>query len=378
MYELLKKLIDQVIYIISFFVIPIHHEKKKILILRKDGLGDCILFLPALAVLRKYYNNEQITLVFPGIAEGLAPLLMDMDNIIWFNHKKFSRNIFYRAKFLLGLKKAGYDIAIYPTVTREPIGDFMMKITRAKNIFGFSNSNDSIYSKVIKIPDSINLEIDRDMFLANEITGVKSHVEFPSIHIDKFSQSNYLEIVNKYSLSAKKYVIIFPGAGAEYRIWPHDRFASIIDYLVTQGIIPVFCGSKKEIPLVKRIFDSLNDNSRDISLNLTSITDISDLAHLLNNSLFYFGSDTGVAHLAVALNVPTIVIVGSGGLNRFFPYGDKLRHHIIFDDKNNFPKGTWEGQVMPKGNVHPSIMAISTESAFKEVDSMLAYINTKT
>src|ERR1035437_9375435 len=103
----IRLLIDGIIYAESFF----HRrkapefingrQKKRVLIMRKDGLGDCIVFYPTLRAYREYYADAEITLIFPSYFESLSPLLGKdlVDRVIWFSHKKFGSNFFYRRKF---------------------------------------------------------------------------------------------------------------------------------------------------------------------------------------------------------------------------------------------------------------------------------------
>ncbi|MEI8327968.1 MAG: glycosyltransferase family 9 protein [Candidatus Taylorbacteria bacterium] len=387
--------IDTLIYAESFFHHKLPFSKKRILIMRKDGLGDCIIFYPTLHAYREYYNDAEITLIFPTYFESLAPILGKdlVDRVIWFDHKKFGSSFLYRRKFLLDLKRDNYDVFIYPVYSRETIGFFMMQMTGARERIGFEGDISEhgkrserrgtlAFTKLIRPPQGMDLEIDRDANFVEQITSNEVHIFFPSIDIDILPRKNAEDIISKYKLRDKKYVVVFPGAGASYRIWPTDRFAQIVNYILSQNISVIICGSNNEIDLVQRITLSTKEQSAfkesqtNNLIDLSGKTDLATLAHILSGSQFYFGSDTGILHLAVAVKIPVVAIVGSGGLNRFFPYGDPHINRAVCDKSQKYLTGRWvDVQTLKPGEIHPSIVNITTDQVKLEIDQLLKYLH---
>ena len=384
--NIIKAIVDRLIYIESIFHSNKKHStKRKVLILRKDGLGDCIIFYPLLSHYREYFKNCELTLVYPKYFEDLAPLLKNMDNVIWFDHKKFSSNILYRRSFLISLKTAGYDTAIYPVFSREKIGDFMMKMTGSSHIIGYNGDSsiqgeknkkrgDKIYTRLIQSPSHTDNEFERNIFFAEQIINKRLEVPFPTININDIPEHKTQEIIRMYGLINKKFSIIFPGSGAIYKIWPSERFAECIDHITDKGIIPVICGSKNEVNLTKEIVRK--SKTKSMIVNLAGNTDLATLSHLIYRCEFYFGSDTSILHLAVGLGKPTVAIVGSGSYGRFFPYGNKEKNITVFDleSTRKYPKGMWEKMYYTSIEPHPSIQAIKTEQAKEKIDQVINLI----
>jgi len=361
--------------------------------MRKDGLGDCIIFYPTLTSYRDFYDGEEITLMFPSHFKSLASLLGKdlIDTVIWFDHKAFGSNFFYRRRFMINLKRAGYDIVLYPVYTRETIGFFMMKMTGASERIGFNGDISEhgkrseqrgtlAYTRLIDVPPRINLEIDRDVFFIETISGRKMSITFPTIDLRKLSDLEATKLMHTHRLTKRNYVVIFPGAGTsaglDYRIWQHERFAMAVDHIVMQGIRVVFCGSWKEKALIEDIISRMNGNAQrqNLIVNLTGQTDLTTLAHILGNARFYFGTDTGILHLSVAVGTPTVGIIGVGALNRFFPYGDLAKNRAVFDRTKKYVTGRWTGaHLLKSGEIHPSIRNITVEDAKKEIDYMIHY-----
>lgn len=358
----LKALIDLFISFTSLIIRTENHPgEKRVLILRKDGLGDCLIFYPSLRAYREFYKDAKITLIFPSIFESLAPLLSDVDEVIWFDHASFRNSFRYRQNFMHNLKRKGYDVALYPVFTKEKIADKMLSVTDAKEKVTF----DDVKTESVS-------ELDRNLDFAEYVTRKRPLITFPTVSTQNLPLAADLSVPSPY-------VIIFPGTSfATYRRWPSERFAEIIDMIVAHNLTPVLCGSAKEKILVEEILEKLQSSSKDRAVNLAGKTNFADMAHLLKKSEFYFGSDTGILHLAVSVGTPTIGIIGSGGFGRFFPYGDPARNRAVYDTKSMegaYPVGTWEGaDRLPTGAVHPSILAISALQARREVDYMLKFL----
>ena len=107
-------------------------------------------------------------------------------------------------------------------------------------------------------------------------------------------------------------------------------------------------------------------------LDLSGKTDLPTLSHILDQALFYFGSDTGILHLAVAIDTPAIAIVGAGGLFRFFPYGDPEKNKALYDKTHSYVTGKWtDAHKLKRPEIHPSISDITTQDAEEAIDSMI-------
>lgn len=55
-------------------------------------------------------------------------------------------------------------------------------------------------------------------------------------------------------------------------------------------------------------------------------TTLRQIAALLSRCRLAVGSDTGLAHMACALKVPNVILVGGGHFGRFLPYSALTRH----------------------------------------------------
>lgn len=385
MRKILKSIADFLIKLESCFIKAERDEQKKLVIIRKDGLGDYIIFYPTIRYYKVLYPDYKISLVVSKIARDFSAKIKDVDDFIYFDNKKFSSDFFYRRKFLLDLKRSGFETAIYPVYSRESIGDFMVWLTDAREKVGVDGDdgcmpdetrlkNNSIYDKLIKIPDNIKSEFERNIYFIRSLGANVPEIAFPTLSLNDNEIDKSEKIIAESGLAGKKFCIIYPAAGQVYKIWPADKYAKIVSYISAKGIIPVICGFGEEHKLASEIKKGLSDKEQVV--DLVGRLDILTLGALLKKSLFYLGSDTGVAHLSVAVGTPAICLIGGGHFGRFFPYGDLKKNRIVYDKNMRCRNDNWV--CAEKSNKPaPCVAGIEVRDVETEVDDLLNYLNVK-
>jgi ADP-heptose:LPS heptosyltransferase len=102
-------------------------------------------------------------------------------------------------------------------------------------------------------------------------------------------------------------VLIAPGAGSAATRWPADRFAEVVATLHRSGHEVLLTGTADERPLAL-------DVARAAGLSLVRVlagrTTVEELCALVARARLVVSGDTGVAHLASALRVPSVVLFG--------------------------------------------------------------------
>lgn len=361
---IIKNIVDNLIALECSFVKQETHAKKRVLIFRKDVLGDFIIFLPTLKYYREYYKDYEISLVVSSMSLELSSLFPYMDDIVPFNQKKFRTNLWYRRAFIKNLSRKGFDVAIYPVYSSEKIGDLIMKATRAPKVLNF---------KTISIQENLN-ELERNMAFVSAVAGKKCVASFPTVDVSLLDKGGYQKISLEYDLLPKKYVVMVLGAGATYRMWQLFKMVEVAEYLIGKGFFVVLCGTENEYKFGEEIIgQSINKNR---IINLIGKTKITTLSHLLANAKLYFGSETGTLHLAVAVNTPAIAILGGGHFGRFFPYGNLDMNRIVFDPNMKCKGDEWKcAENVPKGEPAPCIKNITVVDAKKQIDDLLAILD---
>lgn len=389
--KIAKKIIDGWINFESIFITParpvLHgsaNDRKRVLIFRKDTLGDYLLFYPTLKSYRQKYADADITLVITSLFMSLSPLLSDFEEIIWFDAKKFSKSFIYRRRFLLNLKRKDFDTAIYTSSSREPMGNFMIHMTGAQEKICMNGDlavtttvereqSKRLYTTVIDIPESIVSEIDRNVCMAEQVTGKKINIHFPTINLDQFNdaKNSAKKILSENNLFSRRFVVFFPGSGTTFKIWPVEKFAMVADYFISKNVVPVFCGSNSERPLIANIVSKMKSSITDV-VDISGQTDVPTMGYILKHSLFYFGSDNGIAHLSAGLTIPVVCLLGGGFGFRFFPYGDLTKNKVITQKNAPCWNDSWAcARDLPENTLAPCVRDIPIEAVIQEIDILL-------
>ena len=98
-----------------------------------------------------------------------------------------------------------------------------------------------------------------------------------------------------------KRIVIHSYSAYKRKNWPLKKYIKLADKLKNDGFEPAFICSPKERPeLISKVKDKYP-----VPLSPS----ISDLASYIYESGLFIGNDSGPAHLASALNVPTVTIM---------------------------------------------------------------------
>lgn len=344
--------------------------KKRLLILRKDYIGDVILFYPTLKIYREHFKDYEIDIVVDSKNHGLFPLLHKyVDNIIEFNPEAY-RTYPYRRKFIANLYTRNYDIALYPVFSREAAGDAMIRSTQARERISFNgdtlnmhsglrDKNNSLYTKLVPDEPVPQKDFEKNIFFANEVCGTKETISFPTISGDDLQKGPALPPL---------YCVIFPGAAKAYKMWPPRNYADICKLIASYGITPIICGTAGENHLAKEIASHLSKTSW---INLCGKTNLLELGTVLKNACFYFGNDTGVAHLSVAVGTPTFCILGGGTFDRFFPYGDLQKNIPIYNHDIQCKNDGWACAARHPRRAAPCVESITVSNATLTIEPHL-------
>lgn len=121
-------------------------------------------------------------------------------------------------------------------------------------------------------------------------------------------------------------IAIHPGASANDRVWPPERYARLIDVLQADGSMRVFlCGSAFDGEIVRRIQAS----AETAPLVVQKGEDIDLLAALLEKCALFIGNNSGPRHLAAAVRTPTLALLTRNDELEWKAYHDEHFHRIM-------------------------------------------------
>ncbi len=151
-------------------------------------------------------------------------------------------------------------------------------------------------------------------------------VSVPQLRVDGENQAG---LIARFGLASDRSVVaMMPGAEyGEAKRWPVDRFAALARRLEQDGHVVIVLGSGHEKPLGDRIA-AASDSGRIHDLcGSTSLADVVDLLALADVAVT---NDSGLMHVAAAVNTHVIAIYGSSS-PRFTPPLTEARTVIHLD-----------------------------------------------
>jgi heptosyltransferase-2 len=279
----------------------------KILIIGPSWVGDAMLMQPMLLRLRQRHPECMIDVLAPP---WTAPLLRAMPEVHEVIINPFPHGALQLgARYQLGkqLRDTQYDQAIVlPNSLKSALVPFFAHIPQRTGFVGEARYwllNDARKLDKRVLP----LMVERFAQLAEDKQGeIPRPLANPRLHVSAAQQDAALQ---KLGLMTDKPVAVFC-PGAEYgpaKRWPANYFAEIAQRLQNRGYAVWLLGSAKD----KEVGDKITALGNSECRNLCGVTDLTDAIALLSRAQLVISNDSGLMHLAAALDRPMLALFGS-------------------------------------------------------------------
>jgi heptosyltransferase-3 len=306
---------------------------QRILLVRTDRIGDVVLSLPMLPLLKKRFPHASITvMVRPYTRELVEGHSCVNDVILWDEFKGLS-------EYVSILKQRKFDIAIlpYPRFNLALIiflAGIPMRVGTGYRWYSFL-FNKRIYEHR---KDAKRHEVEYNLNLLTTIDIVPEErpaFEFAITERSKKSVDTVLE-----SDGMKKFAILHAGSGGSARDWSIDRFAQLADVLQSElKLSVVLTGGVTEQGLV----DSLAAKMRTKPVNYAGKFSLQELAALFRRAEVFVSNSTGPLHIASMVGTPVVAfyppIIQCSPM-RWGPYTDKKKVFTADNAACSLCKGT--------------------------------------
>ncbi|MGV0999483.1 MAG: glycosyltransferase family 9 protein [Fluviibacter sp.] len=284
-------------------------QPKRILILEIAGIGDVVCSMHMFKQLRAQNPKARIDLAIDPVVQTLSPLLNMVDRVIVFPYAQ-QRGLLGRLK--LAKICVSYDTAI-------------SIIPSAAQLIAFCWA--AIPRRMSVIPEPVNLSY---RFLCPLLTDIAKHKKGDFLLL---SQAKLLRRLGVARVDLKKRIespIATPvpaviqntvkpligllvGSGRDLKRLKVEQLAAIATGLVRvmeHGSTVFLIGGPADKQVALAILSKLGDVKGGSVLDLTGCYPLSELPHLLKNLSVLVGVDSGVTHMANALQVPVVCIAG--------------------------------------------------------------------
>lgn len=278
-----------------------------ILIFKPDDIGDAVQALPAIQLLKKSYPKAKLFLICQKKtkaiyeASGLLDEIADMDvqfqfvrfpvlnlkeALSRFSLKRFDAAIFLRtySSFFSYFKQLPADALVHPKDPRMP-SDSPYQVTL------------SMHGHAIKHQNQLMLELVSLLTRKN----VEQEISYPPLNFGKVNARSH-------------HVVLHPFAKYETKRFSEDKWKELLSLLV-----------KKYPELEWSTIGGKEDPTLDLPAKVNQLQgklSLTETGNLLQSSLAFIGNESGPGHLAAALGIPTLTLMGGhSDPNEWAPYG---------------------------------------------------------
>ncbi len=318
MIRALKRSLDGLFFGINRMLLrPSRAGSRTIVLIRTDGIGDLVFFLPVARLLRKAFPHHAIALICRRESAPIAPSQL-FDAVVPFQYRSYRWNYIYRLMILARIRQLRPSLGIYCSYHRQHIGDEMTLLSGAARTMAFEGNdeiihpavrrnNNSLYTEVIQVPDH-----------SPEIAKYKVLLERLRVKGMRMRENdNPLLSLGEKTEARKNYVVIAGGGSAAIRRWPHERFAELGDAVAKRWKMPVvLCGGPEEKSLLTALAGRMKTPPR-----IVTDMPLTDAVALIKGARLFIGNESGLLHIAASVGTPAVGILGGGHFSRYFPYG---------------------------------------------------------
>ncbi len=284
----------------------------RILLIRFSSVGDIILTEPVVRALRNVYPDAEIAYLTKARFLPLLDMFSGVDDRFgWVDDRS-------AAGLLEQLRERHFDLVVdlHSSIRSARVrGALGVKAFRAKKEW-FKRIASVKLSAVAGRPSHA---VER-YFAALRELGIVSKLERPILHVPESAQAWWRDERTAPGPSSAYYVIAAGAAHATKRtpdfLWgAFDRSARS-----RFGVPPVLVGSPAEHDHLARLFDRFDESPAGI----VTEADIGRAAAVISSAAFVISNDSGLAHLASALNSPVVALFGpTHPILGFAPLGNR-------------------------------------------------------
>jgi ADP-heptose:LPS heptosyltransferase len=324
------------VVLLSFLRIPAlfrkAHNKHKILFIRLDVMGDMILSLPALLAIREQFPNSEISIL---ASKRSGAIIEEQQKITpgkfcdylhhweapW--HRPEHKEKIQGLKALLQLLKGistlffeGFDIVIQPVelgtgvlfstllLGKTTIALIAERLPLARLLKRHVQPVSLPYYQQYHIADLPN-------FMAAEL-GAKT-CNYYRHKVLTVAREELEVVIQRFKAlgwnGSSQIIAINIGAGHPKRQWTPAKYAALMEALLEcNNTFPVLLGGEGEIGLKKLILEA----SSVLLPDLVGELNLNQLIAVLSMSEVVVTPDTGVMHIAAALNKKIVALFGAG------------------------------------------------------------------
>jgi heptosyltransferase-2 len=307
---------------------------KRIVVRGTNWVGDAVMTVPALRALRQVLPDAHITLAARPWARGLFADADFIDDLLLYErrprdlravvrqtrewHKRrFDLAVLFQNAFEAALIAAGARVPWrlgYATDGRRAL------LTHPLPLPAWRSERHEVFYYL-----NVVAQLERLLYGTSD---VERRAPAYSLRVSAERQAQARLMLNEHGAKrARPFVALCPGStNSRAKRWPAERFAALADKFIDEaGMDVVLVGAPDELEVSLAVSAAMKGQP----VMLTGQTDIAQAVAVLSLADALVTNDTGPAHIAAALESPTLVIFGPTDPRTtcpFSPTAEIIRH----------------------------------------------------
>ena len=279
----------------------------KILVIGPSWVGDMVMAQSLFITLKQQYPDSLIDVLAPVWSLALLERMPEVNQAISMplGHGQFD----LAGRFRLGrqLAQNAYDLAVVlPNSWKSALIPWFAGIPLRRGYIG--ECRWGLLNQARKLNKQLlTMTVQRFVALGlSDNQALPPHYSAPRLSIS--SQQQQL-VKDTFQLDSSKPILALC-PGAEYgpaKRWPVEHFAELARQVISQGWQVWLLGSEKDRPVAEQIAHFAGEGCR----NFAGVTSLGQAVDLLSLADHVVSNDSGLMHVAAALDKPLVALYGS-------------------------------------------------------------------
>ncbi|MGB9180139.1 MAG: glycosyltransferase family 9 protein [Pyrinomonadaceae bacterium] len=337
---------------------------RSVLVVRLRSIGDTVLATPSLHALRRFLPDARIDIL---LEDWVAPVLdgfEEIDNVITIERGSTTS----RARVVRKLRAARYDVAY--NLHGGTTATLLMRASGAKHRVGYAAYQYSRLHNHAAPPSAELWRMEKTHSAEQQLallgwTGVPV-TDRPAARLALTEEArNGIEqrLCDAGQDQREPFALIHPAAAFETKQWATENFARVAEHLHERGIKAVAVTAPNEAHVAAELVKSS-------SAPITAFTDLTLplVTALASRARIFVGNDSGIAHIASAVGVPSVVIFGSSNVAHWRPWSNPASEVV----REEMPCQPCPGYTCAEFDAPECIRRVSVGKVMEAVEKVLS------
>lgn len=296
---------------------------KRILIVKITSMGDLVQLLPAITDAANAIPGIRFDWLVDESFKAVPNLHPAIDKLIQIPYRRWKKNIIQSItsgevrQFLKNLRSQQYDMVIDAQSNLKSA--FVTMFTKGTR-YGLDSKSVREYGAHWAYQKKIS--VNRDQNHAKRMRELMANfLEYPEpVTAADYGVDQTRLPIPDFELP-EKFVFVTAISSSKDRLWPEPFWQEVLDDIVVAGydiVLPWWSAEEKA-----RILRLKNNNAR---IHMIPPLDLTEKASILAKAVAAISIDTGLAHMAAALNIPNVTLYGPTSAKLTGAYGEEQVH----------------------------------------------------